>query len=283
MKKLLIAGAILTAASSASASEVEWSFPFGDSAQPVQEFIFAYNSQSIVTDSDGNGVISNGDQIMSVGGFGTAGFDSIATPLTGQGFDSFNQNNIGSFNPNIPFPSGYASNYIFTFSFNNLMGEWNNGDFAYTSGTIDFGVYTFGAFGGFAANTFNSLFTVDVAKGGPENVGGQQKQIFRGDVTATANGAGANFSITEGLDTQSLADWLAEGKVYFRSNQTVDAGIGGVAPPSADLTFDTAGGTALVAANHTGRFALSVPEPSTLAIFGLSLLGFAAAGRRRKA
>jgi hypothetical protein len=97
---------------------------------------------------------------------------------------------------------------------------------------------------------------------------------------SVVNGAGAAFSVTQGYTTMTLADWLlTDGGIRFSSNQTVDAGLGGFAPPSDDLVFD--GGQALVAANHTGRFSLNVPEPSTLGIFGMSLLAFAVLGRRR--
>lgn len=282
MKKLILAAAVSVASTGVSAADVEWNFGFGSSNVPVEEMVFAYNSQSTVTDSDGDGVISVGDAIVSHGGWGPNGFDSLAgSPLNGQGYDNINQNNIGSFNPNIPFPANYSTDYAFTFYFNDLMGEWDGNDFRYNSGTINFGVLDLNT------NMFDDLFAIDISTGG--NLGnGQAAQIFLGEIDETSlqNGAGTNFTLTENGKTMTLSDWLAgDMRVLFESNQTVEGALEpGQAPGfGGEIVFSGPGADALIAANHTGRFSLNVPEPSTIAVLGLSLVGFAAAGRKRKA
>lgn len=282
MKKLILAAAVSVASTGVSAADVEWNFGFGSSNVPVEEMIFAYNSQSTVTDSDGDGVISVGDAIVSHGGWGPNGFDSLAgSPLNGQGYDNINQNIVTGFNPNIPFPANYNSDYSFTFYFNDLMGEWDGNDFRYSSGTINFGVFDINN------NTFDDLFAIDIAEGGNIGGAGQAAQIFLGEIDENSlqNGAGTGFTLTANGKTQTLSDWLAgDMRVLFESNQTVEGAIDPGFPGfGADIVFAAPGDSTLLAANHTGRFSLNVPEPSTIAVLGLSLIGFAAAGRKRKA
>ncbi|MEW9798966.1 PEP-CTERM sorting domain-containing protein [Alteromonas sp. CYL-A6] len=279
MKKLILAAALSVAATGASASDVEWSFGFGDSNVPIQEFVFAYNSQSVVVDSDGDGVISVGDAIQSFGGYGPMGFDALgaASPLTALDYETVDKNLVSGFIPGFPLPADYGQDYIFSFYFNDLMGYWDGEGFRYTSGTIQFGWYDTG---------FNNLFSIDLASGGNDPVLGQAKQVFLGEIDETSleNGAGAGFTLTQNGTTMSLSDWLAGDKrVLFDSNQTVTAGLNGLPTSGSDIVFAAPGDTALLAANHTGRFSLNVPEPSTIAVLGLSLIGFGAAARKRKA
>lgn len=278
MKKLITAGIIAISFSGAVVADpISWNGAWGSSATNViNQFVFAYNSQSLVTDNNNNNVLDAGDTILSAGGFGSSGFDALP-PLSGLGFDSIQQNQVTGFSPN-PFPTiaGYGSDYIFTLSFNNLMGQYNGTDFVYSSGAIDFGVYSAITANGLTAG-FNSLFNIDLSSGGPDNSLGQQQQIFTGLVNTPTNGAGSDFSIDHLGNKQSLASWLSVGDVRLKSSQTVTGGVGGFNATS--VTFNN--GVGVLAASHTGRMSLSVPEPSTLAILGLGLIGLAGAARRK--
>jgi len=286
MKKLLTSVAVLASLSgTAVADQLTWDATWGASTSagvqfPISEFVIAYNSQSLVTDN-GDGVLSAGDTIQSFGGFGPNGFNSFASGLETQGLGGLDMNNIGSFSPN-PFPTmpGYGNDYAFTFFFNDLMGTFNGSDFVYNSGTLQFGLVSL-----VPANTglsagFHNLFDLNISSGGPVTAAGQVKQVFNGTVGNFANNAGSDFSLTNSGKTKTLADWAALGDVRWGSNQTVTAGFAGFASTPLDIKFDS-NGQAVLAANHTGRFSMQVPEPTTIAILGLGLLGMAGASRRK--
>ncbi|WP_189406190.1 PEP-CTERM sorting domain-containing protein [Alteromonas halophila] len=285
MKKLVLATAITLASTGASAANVEWDLNIdGDnytSAVPVLEFVFQYNSQSIVTDSDGSGDISVGDAITSHGGFGPNGFDSLAgSPIPAGLFSTISDNGLTGFDPDIPAPGDYKTEYTFTFYFNDLMGEWDGNDFRYNSGEIQFGYYDL------TNSAFNNLFAIDILDGGNIGGAGQASQIFEGEINEASleNGAGAGFMLTQNGKTRTLSDWLAgDLRVLFTSGQTVKGGLDqGLPSNGADIDFGGSD-TAYIAANHDGSFVLNVPEPSSIAVLGLSLIGFGAAARRRKA
>jgi len=287
MKKFLTSVAILASLSgTAFADQISWDASWGASTQggtqvaPIQEMVFAYNSQSLVTDN-GDGVLSIGDTIQSFGGYGPTGFNSLASGLELLNLGGIATNNIGSFNPNpvAPTMDGYGSDYMFTFFFNDLMGTFNGTDFVYSSGTLQFGLMSFVPGNTGLAAGFHNLFDLDVSSGGPENVAGQAKQVFKGNVGNFANGAGDDFTITHKGTDKSMSDWAAEGDVRWSTNQTVSAGFQGFPSAPLDITFTN--GVAVLAANHTGRLSVDVAEPTTLAILGLGLLGFAGARRRK--
>jgi hypothetical protein len=282
MKKFLTSVAILASLSgSAFADQISWDASWGASTQtgvqvdPISEMVFAYNSQSLVVDN-GDGVLSVGDTIQSYGGYGPTGFNSLPSGLEVLGLGSIGNNNIGSFVPN-PFPTmdGYGSDYVFTFFFNDLMGTFNGTDFVYNAGTLQFGIMSFNAVNTGLAAGFHNLFDLNVNTGGPQNIAGQAKQVFNGNVGNFANGAGDDFMLRD----KSMNDWAALGDIRWTTNQTVSAGFAGFPSAPLDIVFEN--GVAVLAANHTGRLSIDVPEPTTLAILGLGLLGFAGASRRK--
>jgi hypothetical protein len=281
MRKFLTSVAILASLSgTAVADQISWDAGFGASTQSgvqvpaINEMVFAYNSQSLVTDN-GDGVLSIGDTIQSYGGFGANGFNLLPTPLSALGLGTIGNNNIGSFVPN-PFPTmdAYGSDYVFTFFFNDLMGTFNGTDFVYNAGTLQFGVMSFNAANTGLTAGFHNLFDLNVSTGGPQNVAGQAKQVFTGTVDNFANGAGSDFSLRD----KTMDEWAALGDIRWSTNQTVSAGFAGFPSAPLDIVFEN--GVAVLAANHTGRLSIDVPEPTTLAILGLGLLGFAGARRR---
>ena len=281
MRKFLTSVAILASLSgTAAADQISWNADFGASTQggvqaaPITEMLFAYNSQSLVTDN-GDGVLSVGDTIQSYGGFGDNGFNLLASGLETLDLGTINQNNIGGFVPN-PFPTidGYASDYAFTFFFNDLMGTFNGTDFVYNAGTLQFGIMSFNAVNTGLAAGFHNLFDLNISSGGSQNVGGQSQQVFAGNVSNFANNAGSDFSLRD----KTMDEWAALGDIRWSTNQTVSAGFAGFPLAPLDIVFEN--GVAVLAANHAGRLSIDVPEPTTLAILGLGLLGFAGARRR---
>jgi hypothetical protein len=263
MRKFLTSVAILASLSgTAVADQISWDAGFGASTQggvqvpAINEMVFAYNSQSLVTDN-GDGVLSIGDTIQSYGGYGANGFNLLPTPLSALGLGTIGNNNIGSFVPN-PFPT---------------MDAYGT-DFVYNAGTLQFGVMSFNAVNTGLTAGFHNLFDLNVSTGGPQNVAGQAKQVFTGTVDNFANGAGSDFSLRD----KTMDEWAALGDIRWSTNQTVSAGFAGFPSAPLDIVFEN--GVAVLAANHTGRLSIDVPEPTTLAILGLGLLGFAGARRR---
>jgi len=286
MKKFLTSVAILASLSgTAVADTLSWNAGWGTNTSagnqfPVNELVIAYNSQSLVTDN-GDGVLSAGDTIQSYGGYGPNGFNSLASGLELLNLGTLGGNNVGSFAPN-PFPTmdGYGTDYAFTFYFNDLMGVWNGTDFVYSSGTLHFGLYSLNAANTGLAAGFYNLFDLSINSGGSNNTVGQAQQIFNGTVGNFANNAENDFTLNHLGTDKSLADWAALGDIRWSSNQTVNAGFAGFPDQAADIVFNSTG-TAILAANHTGRMSMEVPEPTTLAILGLGLLGMASASRRK--
>lgn len=303
MKKFLTSVAILASLSgTAVADTIAWDASWGASTQGglqvadpvntnfgssgIEELIFAYNSQSLVTDSDSDGILSIGDTIQSYGGSTAGGFNALPSVLVANpslpDYGSVLLNNVTGFSPTpVPSLDGYGNDYRFTFFFNDLMGEFDGTDFAYSSGTLQFGVFSFNAVATGLAVGFHNLFDMNIASGGLQNVAGQAKQVFSGNIDNFANGAGDDFTITKGTNEKTLSDWAALGNVYWDSNQTVTAGLNGLPSVPAEITFASKGAQTLIAANHTGRLSMSVPEPTSIAILGLGLLGLAGARRRK--
>lgn len=286
MKKFLTSVAILASLSgTAVADQLSWNAAWGASTSagsqfPINELVIAYNSQSLVTDN-GDGVLSAGDTIQSFGGYGANGFNALTSGLETLGLGTLGANNVGSFAPN-PFPvmDNYGVDYAFTFFFNDLMGTFNGTDFVYNSGTLQFGLVSLNAANTGLALGFHNLFDLSITSGGPQNTAGQAQQVFDGTVGNFANNAENDFTLNHSGSAQSLGDWAALGDIRWSSNQTVSAGFAGFPSAPLDIVYDT-NGQAVLAANHTGRMSMEVPEPTTLAILGLGLLGMAGASRRK--
>lgn len=232
-----------------------------------------YESSSVVQDLDGSFTISEGDTILSKGGYWPAdnfGFGSnkitqlvvAEDPISGTG----------------PSDNGYGgSNWQLTLRFDDLVGVYSEtlNDFHYTSGTIDWLLYdnTNGM-----SNEIH-LFTTTVKK----HTSAPGNQVFSGTVgnygVGTVNGVdiGDIFNVAYGNNSVSFAEYaaLTGENPLFRIDQNSDLN-------SATVTYDAITQEFNIQkANHDGSVEFSVPEPASIAILGLGLLGFAGASRRK--
>lgn len=240
----------------------------------LDQLSFLYESTSVITDGGvgGANVLSVGDTILSKGGIENGNFvdpSGISTNLI-NGFEPA-QTTFGGPSNN-GFGSGAGNEWGLTFGFDDLMGTWNGSGFTYTAGTISMYYYdnTMVSTAGFVR-----LFDLNVISGGDT-----------GNATVL-NGKLGNFGALASVNGVDAADVfnLALGSFGDLSgppnNQMVRFNASQDTQPLKDLTF--AGGTADTGGTHNGSMNFTqVPEPASLAILGLGLLGFAGT-RRRKA
>lgn len=228
---------------------------------------FKYNSNSVVTDEDFNG-LDIGDTIISAGGLigsETINNNLITGLIAAESFGTGpSDNEYGS------------SNWVLSFRFDDFMGTFDGTDFIYTSGTID--MFLFDGQNGGLSNEIQ-LFSMDLVK----HVATSGNHVYNGKMSNfgsdVVNGvsAGDIFNIAYGSSSISFEDYamLAGENVRFRLDQNTDK--------VDENSLEQIGNTNRfeLSGQHDGSIEFQVPEPTSLAILGLGLLGFAGSRRRK--
>jgi len=294
MKKILpLALVALLTAGTASADSiyinVGHDYDSGDNAQSVNTtstgwfdaLQFTYDSETVFSDADNNGFFTAGDTFSSTAGMGLAQTfaalnGSVTTNLNGGFFPG--ENGFGDVN------EGWA----ITFGITNLTGQVistgpNPTDLSlqYNSGTLSMYFYEYEGILAPNADISGDLVHVldmNIFGGAPDG----DSTNFAGNITTfgadTVNGVAAgnvfNIAYGNGVKTFAEASVLDGGLRFGMSNDTQGSLFGAYA--------DGVGSTQKVNGQHEGSVAFEVPEPTSLAILGLGLLGFAGT-RRRKA
>jgi len=299
MKKLLLASALALTTSVAVADPIylDIGADFGGNDNFVvdtnttgwlDQLLHTYQSITTVVDLDksfdgsASSLLTDGDSITTNGGFIDGDLSSLSTNYItglnpGQGFTGPSSN---GFNPDFT--------WGLSFQITDLVGTINGDGAAqyldYTSGAISFFYYELSM--GSTAD-FIELFTIDVTGSGLTASGSFIKGSLSDFGTDYVNGVdgvvGGNLFNTalggfkEYSEAQASSELSVHSLIDYNTEDLKDD----------DITFLGLTGEkqAIVRLNgqHDGSIAFNVPEPTSLAILGLGLLGFAASSRKKSA
>jgi len=279
MKKLLLSAVIGLASVNASASGIDTAVYYDDGTiitSLIAQLNFDYQSQSTVTDTNNNNTLDAGDTISSVGGvaiYNTNGggvdladFDEAALNSGVAPGTALDYNSVTSATPGSAFSgTGYGDeDWILSFALNDFVGTFNGASFDYTSGDVAvYGLYASGSDGDW--DSLQELFTLSITS----TVTTGTAVLYSSSVTNVVNDyfytnhAGDSFQTT-----------------LSNPNDTVFINLAQNAFGSSFIGY-TNGVAELGITNHDGSMTFQVPEPTSIAILGLGLLGFAGANRRK--
>lgn len=300
MKRTLLVAALLAASSSASALpfyiDIGNNYSGGnDKVCPTctsmkNEFLFTYESESLITDTDGSGTVTNGDEITTNAGYGVL-LSNPGNPGSGLvGDGSLGENQLTGFTPNESFGSyannGYGQDWMITFN----IYQWEG---TVTVDPLTNNIYpTYGAgllelFVTFDGVTFNNFMDINMTQGYVTGLG----SVLEGTVDFTNVDAGFNNLFHSSNYACNGSDgfydiWLNCGAgagndsairlvdTSFDSNVTIANAMPVVTPNGVAFSLST---------DHDGSGTFAVPEPGTLSLLGLSLLGLGGLRMRKKA
>jgi len=307
MKTTTIAALLaLTLSSTAMADSVhiDWTgtgYAF-DSTESFNRLDIKYRSVTTITDITGDG-LSVGDTIVTNGGMALAstyyaqdwfdhtGFAGNAAQLN---VAAIGENIVTGVDPGTYFdsnapgyadvlPTDYSANgsvgngdWSLTFSLVNLLGTFDGNYFDYSSGTIIMQLWNT------AAQTVTDLFTLDLNGGGYDAANANFIGALLDTVLVDSFYADPTGESFEAYNDNVLNDT----NVRFSVNQNTDNSKSGQA--LIDEVNDDgvkigsgAGSLIVISGKHSGGIEFNVPEPTSIAILGLGLLGFAGVRRRK--
>jgi hypothetical protein len=289
MKKLLLASALALTTSVAVASPVfiDVGQDFGNNASPqaagdtttgwLDSLSLVYTSSSDFVDLDDSVTLSDGDTVKTSAGFIDGDFSSLQVNvvtglLPGQSGGGPSKNGYNK-DAELNVDDGWG----LTFQIEDMEGVVAGGTnqyLNYTSGDIT--LYYFDETMN-ATTDFIELFTISVANSGL-TTGSGGGSFVSGSIssfgTGSVNGVDAGDVFNNAFG--SFEDYVVTLPIFsvIDYNTTPIGGFTGAPGNSGHLEL-TANGT------HDGSIVFNVPEPTSIAILGLGLLGFAGSRRRK--
>ncbi|MDA8621517.1 PEP-CTERM sorting domain-containing protein [Psychrosphaera sp.] len=262
----------------------------------LNELSFKYESDSVITDEDGDFTLSAGDTIKSSGGVLRNDFATdhpgFLSGLAENHFTSLLPGQIGGESHN-GFDAANGSNWGMTLGFTNVEGVFNaDNTITYNSGQIS--IYYFDADPSLPSGVSDlvRLFDFDLSTGADGYNGvvgtGLVGDINNSNMTECVNGVALtdascvlagdvlNVAYRSGSLTGSEAEARAAADPSFQFGSFVITNTEQIG----NVSFNPQG-QFLISGSHDGSITFNVPEPGTLGLFGLALLGVAGAARRK--
>lgn len=284
MKKSLLAAALMAVGGSATAApfylDIGTNYdgqiaPAGDKVCDTctslkNELLFTYESSTTIVDMDASLSISAGDSLTTDGGLAVG--DLANNMVTG-----FTPNEVFGANSN----NGYSTNWLMSFSVTGLDGVVTGVSpegvplFTYGPGLLELYVT-------FDGVTFNNFMDIIITGGGATGV----STILTGTADFTNVDAGFNDLFHSGTfdcmgDSSFYAIWANCGEgagemlaINFFASFDTNIFV-------SDFDFDGVD-TFTLTSDHDGSASFAVPEPSTLALLGGTMLLLGGMARRNK-
>lgn len=251
------------------------------------EFTFKYDSSTVISDTVNDNVIGAGDLLTTTAGLAVPGKNWTTNYFTGANpFEASAMNGLNQ--PNMPM-FGLTGGFLISFKLSGLNGVVTgvNGQvplFAYGPGLLEMFIsFDNGA-------TSKNFMDINVTGGGATGV----STILIGtadftNVDAAYNNLFNAATPTCGGKTGFYDIWLACGptsesplQIAFQSTFDTNVTTSSFAPIFGNQANPADVTAFQVGSNHNGSGTFDIPEPGTLALAGLALVGLASA-RRRKA
>jgi hypothetical protein len=285
IKSIALTTALLATSVSASQIEVDLNDNGATSTAAIDYLTVNYSSHTSVD------LFAIGNpSVMTYAGVNAIGVDFgfLAAPVIADfgalvGCPSCGVENTMSGVPNF-LGSGFNSEYNssgmgLTYGIS-LTGSLVAGELVYTGGTLDMYSYNFMDVSNNPTTYMpTKLFSTDFVSGGIF----AGEQVVRTTITSIETAGENTFFLTD--FNQSFEDYLAStlADIDLYIVQTVAAGqlTADIAAASVDSNLNDGAGTVYVSADHNASITFSVPEPTSIAILGLGLLGLASTKRRK--